>query len=78
MRNYMPHNKLIINANVGTSLVVLWLRLYTSKAGGTGSIPGQGTKILLPWDLSGNTCCITQPLKIASINISINISICWK
>ena len=74
----MPHNKLIINAKVGTSLVVSWLRLYASNAGGTGSIPGQGTKILLLWDLSGNTCCITQPLKIASINISINISICWK
>ena len=29
----------------GTSLVVQWLRLCTSTAWGTGSIPGQGTKI---------------------------------
>ena len=29
----------------GASLVVQWLRLRTSTAGGTGSIPGQGTKI---------------------------------
>ena len=28
-----------------TSLVVQWLRLGTSTAGGTGSIPGRGTKI---------------------------------
>ena len=30
----------------GTSLVVQWLRLQASIAGGAGSIPGQGTKIL--------------------------------
>ena len=30
----------------GTSLVVQWLRLYASTAGGTGSVPCQGTKIL--------------------------------
>ena len=30
---------------VGTSLVVQWLRLGASTAGGMGSIPGQGTKI---------------------------------
>ena len=29
----------------GTSLVVQWLRLCTSTAGGMGSIPGRGTKI---------------------------------
>ena len=28
----------------GTALVVQWLRLYASNAGGAGSIPGQGTK----------------------------------
>ena len=28
----------------GTSLVVQWLRLCASNSGGTGSIPGQGTK----------------------------------
>ena len=31
---------------VGTSLVVEWLRLHPFNAGGTGSVPGQGTKIL--------------------------------
>ena len=30
----------------GTSLVVHWLRLGTSTAGSSGSIPGQGTKIM--------------------------------
>ena len=29
----------------GTSLVVQWLRLHASSAGGAGSIPGWGTKI---------------------------------
>ena len=29
----------------GTSLVAQWLRLRAFTAGGTGSIPGQGTKI---------------------------------
>ena len=28
-----------------TALLVQWLRLRTSTAGGTGSIPGRGTKI---------------------------------
>ena len=31
--------------NIGISLVVQWLRLHTSIAGGTGTNPGQGTKI---------------------------------
>ena len=31
---------------LGTSLVVQWLRFHVSTAGGEGSIPGQGTKIL--------------------------------
>ena len=30
----------------GNSLVVQWLGLHASTAGGMGSIPGQGTKIL--------------------------------
>ena len=30
---------------VGTSLAVQWLRLWASTVGGTGSTPGQGTKI---------------------------------
>ena len=32
--------------HVETSLVVQWLRLWTSNAGDEGSIPGQGIKIL--------------------------------
>ena len=34
----------ILNSYLGTSLVVQWLRLCTSNAGGPGSIPGQGTR----------------------------------
>ena len=30
---------------LGTSTVVQWLRLHVPNARGTGSIPGQGTKI---------------------------------
>ena len=30
--------------NLGTSLVVQWLRLHASSAGAPGLIPGQGTK----------------------------------
>jgi len=32
--------------SLGTSLAVQWLRLHAPTAGGIGSIPGQGTKIL--------------------------------
>ena len=32
-------------SSLGTSLVVQWLRICASTAEGTGSIPGQGTKI---------------------------------
>ena len=31
---------------LGTFLVVQWLRLHASTAGGMGSIPGWGTKML--------------------------------
>ena len=34
-----------INDIVGTSLVVQWLKLYSSIAVSAGSLPGQGTKI---------------------------------
>ena len=30
----------------GTSLAIQWLKLLTTISGGTGSIPGWGTKIL--------------------------------
>ena len=29
---------------IGTSLVIQWLRLWASNAGGLGLIPGQGTR----------------------------------
>ena len=32
----------------GTSLEVQWLRLLTPKAGGSGLIPGQGTRSHMP------------------------------
>ena len=38
---------LYLKNNRWTSLAVQWLRLPTSTAGDTGSIPGQGTKIPL-------------------------------
>ena len=34
------------NGKKGTSLVIRWLRLHASNAGGEGSIFGQGTEIL--------------------------------
>ena len=37
--------KLSKNLKTGTSLVVQWLRLHASTAGGMGSIPGWRTKI---------------------------------
>ena len=41
-----PKNLLfILKIIIGTSLVVQWLRLQTSIAGGMGSIPGLGIKI---------------------------------
>ena len=40
--NTNSHSRIIFT---GTSLVVQWLTLYASTAGGTGSIPGLGTKI---------------------------------
>ena len=44
----VPHVEKIITLHkipLETSLVVQWLRLCPSTAGGTGSIPGWGTKI---------------------------------
>ena len=39
------HSAVRKNEDAGTSLVVQWLRLRASTAGGTGLIPGWGTKI---------------------------------
>ena len=42
----LPLRKVAFPSNqVGTSLVVQWLRTHTSTAGGMGSISGQGTKV---------------------------------
>ena len=38
----------ILEVKSGTSLVVQWLRLRASNAGGLGSIPGQGTRSHVP------------------------------
>ena len=46
-----------LKSYMGTSLVVRWLRLCTSTAGGPGSIPGRGTEILHP------ACCAVQQNK---------------
>ena len=35
-------------SQIGTSLVVQWLRLRALNAGGPGSIPGQGTRSHMP------------------------------
>ena len=43
-KNYMRKKKKKLYEG-GTSLVVQWLRLRTSTAGASGSIPGWGTKI---------------------------------
>ena len=36
---------LFLKKRAGNSVVVQWLRIHASTAGGTGSIPGWGTKI---------------------------------
>ena len=42
---------------LGTSLAVQWLRICASTAGGTGLIPGQGTKGLPQWLSSKESAC---------------------
>ena len=37
-----------VKTTMRNSLAVQWLRTHTSTAGGTGSTPGQGTKIPHP------------------------------
>ena len=34
----------LLKSQEGTSLLAQWIRLYTPKAGGPDSIPGQGTR----------------------------------
>ena len=41
-----PNKSVFLNVDSGTSLVVQWLRLCASTVGDTGSIRGQGTKML--------------------------------
>ena len=45
MKTEYDFNHVKIYVYLGTSLVVQWLRLCASNAGGVGSIPGQGAKI---------------------------------
>ena len=42
----MQHLEHTYTVFLGTSLLIQWLRLCVSNAGGVGSIPGWGTKIL--------------------------------
>ena len=42
----MQHLEHTYTVFLGTSLLILWLRLCVSNAGVVGSIPGWGTKIL--------------------------------
>ena len=60
--NYMSQHRetaWIRKNKKGTSLAVQWLRLCTSTARGTGSIPGWGTNILhshaVQWGKKNNT-----------------------
>ena len=52
-------NSQIRTAGAGTSLAVQWLRLHTSTARGTDSIPGQGTKIpQATWHSQKKNVCV--------------------
>ena len=41
-------NEQVKRGRAGTSLVVQWLRFHAPNVGGLGSIPGQGTRSLMP------------------------------
>ena len=68
LRLFSKHSK------IGTSLVVQWLRLYASNAGGASSIPGWGTKI--PHATGHKRSKITVPP--SSQNCFENHMIVWK
>ena len=53
----------------GTSLTVQWLRLSTSTAEGTGSIPGRGTKI-------PHTCMLLDQKKVPNRDLMKKKSEC--
>ena len=56
---------------LGNSLVVQWLGLCASTAGGASSIPGQGTKILQTvW------CGQKKEIKLKSVKNNANSIIC--
>ena len=48
LKNKEVWGKIKMTKKIMTSLVVLWLRLFTSNAGGLGSIPNQGTRFHMP------------------------------
>ena len=51
-------NYISVKLGKGTSLVVQWLRLRASTTGGTGLLPGQGTKIPhAAWYKIGRASC---------------------
>ena len=58
----------IATKRIRTSLAVKWLRLWASTTGGTGSIPGQGTKIPhAMW------CSQKKKIKYLGINLLIRV-----
>ena len=57
-------NVLFKNIQAGTSLVVQWVRLCAPTAGGTGSVPGGGTKIPHVTQLGQKKKRISKEIKI--------------
>ena len=54
---------LLLKINKGNSLVVQWLGLCAITAKGAGSIPGQGTKILLDMPGAAKKKQLVMPLR---------------
>ena len=58
-------------ASIGTSLVAQWLRLQASNAGGSSSVPGQGSKIT---HAKNNTKHIATIYQVATTLIILHAS----
>ena len=67
----------LIQQRSRTSLVVQWLRLCTFTTGGTGSIPGGGTKIPQATGVSQNHSCPTfcNPVDCSPLGSSVHGSL---
>ena len=65
--------------STGTSLAIQWLRLHTSNAGATGSIPGQGTKTTYAMDVAKKNitaATTTNNNKTTGLFKMVNVMIC--